>query len=39
MEGVVEDSKNKWHFVDDIKPNESFENQLMEIDKNDIFWA
>ncbi len=34
-----QDSKNKWHFVDDIKPNESFENQLMEIDRNDIFWA
>lgn len=34
-----QDSKNKWHFVDDIKPNENFENQLMEIDKSDIFWA
>ena len=34
-----QDSKNKWHFVDDIKPDEQFEKQLMEIDNNDIFWA
>lgn len=34
-----QDSKSKWHFVDDIEPDESFENQIMEIDKNDIFWV
>ncbi|QJD83236.1 DUF3024 domain-containing protein [Cohnella herbarum] len=33
-----QDSKNKWHFVDDIKPDGLFEKQLMEIDKNGIFW-
>jgi len=33
------DSKDKWHFVDDIKPVEDFEKQLMEIDNNDIFWV
>jgi hypothetical protein len=33
------DSKNKWHFVDDIEPNRDFETQLKEIDKNDIFWV
>ncbi|WP_233566530.1 DUF3024 domain-containing protein [Cohnella endophytica] len=32
------DSKNKWHFVDDIVPDRHFEKQLMEIDSNDIFW-
>nr|WP_245252004.1 DUF3024 domain-containing protein [Paenibacillus sediminis] len=34
-----QDSKNKCHFVNDIKPDEHFEKQLMEIDRNDIFWA
>ncbi len=33
------DSKNKWHFVDDIKPDKQFEKQLMEVDNNDIFWV
>lgn len=27
------DSKDKWHFVDDIKPIEDFEKQLKMIDK------
>ncbi|MFB9277607.1 DUF3024 domain-containing protein [Cohnella cellulosilytica] len=34
-----QDSRNKWHFVDDINPDQDFEKQLKEIDKNDIFWA
>jgi hypothetical protein len=34
-----QDSKKKWHFVDDLMPEQNFEKQLMEIDKNDIFWA
>lgn len=29
------DSKNKWHFVEDIKPIEDFEKQLKTIDKNE----
>lgn len=33
------DSKDKWHFVDDIEPVKDFEKQLMEIDNNDIFWV
>ncbi|MFC5528059.1 DUF3024 domain-containing protein [Cohnella yongneupensis] len=33
------DSKNKWHFIDDIEPDKQFEKQLMEIDNNDIFWV
>lgn len=32
------DSRDKWHFIDDITPNTDFERQLMEIDGNDIFW-
>jgi len=34
------DSKEKWHFVDDIKPIEDFEKQLKTIDKNEFgyFW-
>jgi hypothetical protein len=34
------DSKDKWHFVDDIKPIEDFEKQLRTIDKNEFgyFW-
>jgi len=34
------DSKGKWHLVEDIVPNESFELQLEIVDKNDrgIFW-
>lgn len=34
-----QDSKKKWHFVEDIPPNEDFEAQLMEIDRNGIFWV
>ena len=34
-----QDSRNKWHFVDDIKPNINFEEQIKAIDNNDIFWA
>jgi hypothetical protein len=35
------DSKDKWHFVDDIKPDENFEKQLMTVDSdiNGIFWV
>lgn len=29
-----QDSKDKWHFVEDIKPIEDFEKQLMSIDDN-----
>jgi hypothetical protein len=29
------DSKDKWHFVEDIKPIEDFEKQLKTIDKNE----
>ncbi|MFD0698033.1 DUF3024 domain-containing protein [Paenibacillus sp. GCM10027628] len=34
------DSKDKWHFVDDIKSDESFETQLMIVDRDSkgIFW-
>ncbi|PRX72572.1 Protein of unknown function (DUF3024) [Cohnella sp. SGD-V74] len=33
-----QDSKKKWHFVDDIEPDKDFEKQLREIDENSIFW-
>ncbi len=33
-----QDSKKKWHFVDDIEPDKDFEKQLKEIDGNSIFW-
>ncbi|WP_051286840.1 DUF3024 domain-containing protein [Paenibacillus taiwanensis] len=35
------DSKKRWHFIDDIEPNESFEEQLeiIDHDKNRIFWV
>ena len=35
------DSKNKWHFVDDITPEEDFEQQLKTVDNDDlgIFWG
>ncbi|MGF7050799.1 hypothetical protein J2T13_005349 [Paenibacillus sp. DS2015] len=35
------DSKNKWHFVEDITPEEDFEKQLITVDKDDlgIFWV
>lgn len=34
------DSKDKWHFVEDIKPIEDFEKQLKTIDKDEYgyFW-
>jgi hypothetical protein len=39
MEGVLQDSKGKWHFIDDIEPNENFETQLMIVEQghNGIF--
>ncbi len=35
------DSKEKWHFVEDILPDENFEKQLEIVDKDDkgIFWG
>lgn len=35
------DSRNKWHFVDDIVPNESFETQLKTVDQDSrgLFWG
>jgi hypothetical protein len=35
------DSKNKWHFVDDIMPSEDVEKQLEIVDKDNqgIFWG
>lgn len=33
------DSRDKWHFVDDIPPSSSFETQLKNVDENGIFWA
>lgn len=35
------DSRNKWHFVDDIVPNESFETQLKTVDQDNrgLFWG
>ncbi|WP_373232226.1 DUF3024 domain-containing protein [Cohnella sp.] len=34
------DSKDRWHFVDDIIPDESFEKQLLIVDSNNngVFW-
>ncbi|MDR0267220.1 DUF3024 domain-containing protein [Paenibacillus sp.] len=34
------DSKNRWHFINDIEPDESFETQLLVVDKDEmgIFW-
>lgn len=34
------DSKDKWHFVEDIKPIEDFEKQLKMLDRNEYgyFW-
>ncbi|WP_444543999.1 DUF3024 domain-containing protein [Paenibacillus abyssi] len=36
-----QDSKNKWHFVDDIEPDEDFEKQLSVVDKDEreMFWG
>ncbi|WP_078502254.1 DUF3024 domain-containing protein [Paenibacillus selenitireducens] len=35
-----QDSKDKWHFVEDIKPIENFEKQLMMLEKAEFgyFW-
>jgi len=35
------DSKGKWHYIDDFKPNESFEKQLEIVDKDErgMFWG
>jgi len=35
------DSKNKWHYVEEIKPEEDFEIQLNRVDQNTngIFWG
>ncbi|SMF79076.1 Protein of unknown function [Paenibacillus uliginis N3/975] len=35
------DSKERWHFIDDIEPDEDFEKQLEIVDKdnNGIFWG
>jgi hypothetical protein len=35
------DSKDRWHFVDDISPDKNFEKQLMIVDSdnNGIFWG
>ncbi|MGM1047313.1 Protein of unknown function [Paenibacillus uliginis N3/975] len=35
------DSKKKWHFVDDILPDESFEKQLDQVENDNmgIFWG
>ena len=35
------DSKNKWHFVEDIKPDEDFEKQLKIVDEDNrgMFWG
>lgn len=33
------DSKNKWHFVEDITPEEDFEKQLKTVDKDGVFWG
>lgn len=35
-----QDSKGKWHFIDDIEPNEDFETQLKIVDEghNGLFW-
>ncbi|GIP44447.1 hypothetical protein J45TS6_29060 [Paenibacillus sp. J45TS6] len=36
-----QDSKGKWHFIDDIEPNEDFETQLAIVDEghNGLFWG
>jgi hypothetical protein len=36
-----QDSKGKWHFIDDIEPNEDFETQLKIVDEghNGMFWG
>lgn len=35
------DSKERWHFIDDIEPDENFEKQLDIVDKDNIgiFWG
>ncbi|WP_454188331.1 DUF3024 domain-containing protein [Paenibacillus ihumii] len=34
------DSKDRWHFVEDIKPNDDFEQQLMMLEREEFsyFW-
>ncbi|MDQ0721948.1 hypothetical protein QF049_003209 [Paenibacillus sp. W4I10] len=36
-----QDSKGKWHFIDDIEPNENFETQLKIVEQghNGMFWG
>jgi hypothetical protein len=36
-----QDSKDKWHFVDDYSPDEDFEKQLRIVDQDDrgMFWG
>ncbi len=36
-----QDSKGKWHFIDDIEPDEDFEKQLKIVDEghNGLFWG
>ncbi|MFD2328175.1 DUF3024 domain-containing protein [Cohnella sp. GCM10020058] len=34
-----QDSRNKWHFIDDIEPDTNFETQLKAVDENGIFWV
>ena len=36
-----QDSKGKWHFIDDIEPNVDFEKQLQIVDEghNGMFWG
>lgn len=35
------DSKEKWHLVEEIKPDEDYEKQLMRVDKDNtgVFWG
>jgi len=35
------DSRDKWHLVEEIKPDEDFEKQLMIVDKDNsgVFWG
>jgi len=41
MEVYWRDSKNKWHYVEEIKQEEDFEIQLNRVDQNTngIFWG
>ena len=35
------DSKKRWHYIEEIDPNENFETQLKIVDKDDrgVFWG